>query len=453
MSLHNMIRPWRLRRRLAVAILMVGALSAGAVAVSGYLLVRQARLHDSADAAVGVARVDLGLAERTPNGAVLISELSTRGQLFTLAEGGQLRGSALRVPVGLQRLVRGRRQIAYQRMTVRGEPLVVVGVPQPRLDRQLYLFSSEAQLWRDLGTLRNVLLIGWLVVTGLSGVAGIVLARGLLRPVAAASNAARSLAEGLLDTRLPAGAEDEFGVWAASFNSMADALQAKITELTAARERERRFTADVAHELRTPLTALVNEVRRLSLGIDRMPPNDARMIELLGRDSGRLRRLIDDLLEISRLEAGQEPIERDRVDVAKLIDTIVQTNAWNDHVTVAANGTTLVTDRHRLERILSNLIGNAIEHGGRSTRVAAHGSDEGVLIDVSDQGPGIPPEFMPHLFERFSKADTSRSANGSGLGLAIAAENAALLAGRIEVTNLPGRGARFTLHLPGGHES
>src|SRR4249920_3270266 len=111
MSLHQTIRPGGLRRRLAVAILMVGALSAGAVAVSGYLLVRQARLDDSADAAVRVARVDLGLAERTPNGAVLISELSTRGQLFVLAENGQLRGSALPVPAALQRLVRGHTEI------------------------------------------------------------------------------------------------------------------------------------------------------------------------------------------------------------------------------------------------------------------------------------------------------------------------------------------------------
>ena len=452
MSSHSQIRPGRLRRRLAVAILMVGALSSGAVAVSGYLLVRHARLHDSAGAAVGVARVDLGLAERTPNGAVLISELSTRGQLFALVEGGQLRGTALPVPVDLQRLVRGRRQIGYERVTVGGEPLLVVGVPQPQLDRQLYVFSSEAQLWRDLDTLRNVLLVGWLVVTALSGFAGIILARRLLQPVAAASDAARSLAEGLLDTRLPTGGEDEFGAWAASFNGMADALQAKITELTAAREREQRFTANVAHELRTPLTALVNETQRLWAGIDRMPPDQARMIELLATDSGRLRRLIDDLLEISRLEAGQEPVERDQVDVARLIDTIIQTNAWDSHVSVAVNGAKLVTDRHRLERVLSNLIANAIDHGGGSAKVAASSGGQGVVIEVSDSGPGIAAEFMPHLFERFSKADAARSARGSGLGLAIAAENAALLGGRIEVTSTPGQGARFTLHLPGGKQ-
>ena len=304
----------------------------------------------------------------------------------------------------------------------------------------------------DLDTLRNVLLVGWLVVTALSGFAGIILARRLLQPVAAASDAARSLAEGLLDTRLPTGGEDEFGAWAASFNGMADALQAKITELTAAREREQRFTANVAHELRTPLTALVNETQRLWAGIDRMPPDQARMIELLATDSGRLRRLIDDLLEISRLEAGQEPVERDHVDVARLIDTIIQINAWDSHVSVAVNGAKLVTDRHRLERVLSNLIANAIDHGGGSAKVAASSGGQGVVIEVSDSGPGIAAEFMPHLFERFSKADAARSARGSGLGLAIAAENAALLGGRIEVTSTPGQGARFTLHLPGGKQ-
>src|SRR5207247_2816676 len=129
------------------------------------------------------------------------------------------------------------------------------------------------------------------------------------RPLGAcgrASAAARSIAEGLLDTRLPVQGRDEFGAWAASFNEMAQALEDKIAALSEARERERRFTADVAHELRTPLTALVSEASLLREHLDRMPEDVRRPAELLVDDVARLRRLVEDLMAVSRLAAGRE---------------------------------------------------------------------------------------------------------------------------------------------------
>ena len=124
--------------------------------------------------------------------------------------------------------------IAYERRTVAGVPSLTVAEPVPGRHAQLYLFYDESQVWADLDQLRNILVVGWVAVVALSGVAGSLLARRTLQPVAAASDAARSLAEGLLDTRLPATGTDEFGAWAASFNQMADALQAKIGALTEA---------------------------------------------------------------------------------------------------------------------------------------------------------------------------------------------------------------------------
>ena len=141
--------------------------------------------------------------------------------------------------------------------------------------RKLYFFFPENGLRHELSVLRNVLFGGVGILVLLAALAGIVLARSTLRPVARASTAARSLAEGLLETRLPVEGRDEFGAWAQSFNEMAAALEAKIGELQAAQARERRFTADVAHELRTPLTALMGEASLLADTSTRCRPSRA----------------------------------------------------------------------------------------------------------------------------------------------------------------------------------
>ena len=134
----------------------------------------------------------------------------------------------------------------------------------------------------------------------LAGAAGALAARRVLRPVGQASAAAHALAEGLLDTRLPVETDDEFGAWAASFNEMADALEEKIRALSEAQARERRFTADVAHELRTPVTALVGEASLLREQLERMPVEAKRPAQLMVDDVSRLRRLVEELMEISR---------------------------------------------------------------------------------------------------------------------------------------------------------
>jgi two-component system sensor histidine kinase MtrB len=278
----------------------------------------------------------------------------------------------------------------------------------------------------------------------LAALVGAVLARSTLRPVARASTAARSLAEGLLETRLPVEGRDEFGAWAQSFNEMAAALEAKIGELQAAQARERRFTADVAHELRTPLTALMGEASLLADHLDEMPPESRRPAELLIADVARLRKLVEDLMEISRFDAGAESVHAEDVDVAALVRAAVRARGWGDRVRLEGDGLQVTSDPRRLERIVANLVDNAFEHGG--TRVIV--SIGPGTVEVADDGPGIEPEHLPHLFERFYKADASRSGRGTGLGLAIAQENARLLGGELEIASEPGRGSRFTLRLP-----
>ena len=442
-----------LRRRLTIALALAVGLSAAALAVGSYFVVRQNLLADSVHSSAQQARRSLRIAPHylKQGPTTLLDAYGRAGGFDTVGvQRGLQFSSSLhlaleQVPLELRRLVR-HDQLAYQRRSVAGQHYLIVGGPVGK-QTELYYFFSEQSLRHELVVLRSSLLIGGGVLVLLAAFAGAILARRTLRPVARASEAAHSLAEGLLETRLPVEGQDEFGAWAQAFNEMAEALEEKIAALSAAQARERRFTADVAHELRTPLAALVGEASLLSEHVDRMPPESRRPAELLISDVGRLRALVEDLMEISRLDAGAEAVHNEPVDLATLTAAIVRARGWDGRIRLDADETAIETDPRRVERILSNLIGNALEHGGDTADVRVGRENERAFVEITDHGRGIPPEHLPHLFERFYKADPSRSGRGSGLGLAIAHENARLLGGAIEVWSEPGTGSRFTLRL------
>jgi two-component system sensor histidine kinase MtrB len=443
-----------LRRRLTIAFTLAVGASAAVLAAGSYVVVRHNLLADSVDTAVSQARRNLAIApgyleSGGPDG--LLKAYQRRGDFETV---GVYRGSPFEssfnvnvraVPPGLRQLVR-EGQLGYTRKTVTGSHYLVVGAPAGR-DTELYYFFSEQDLRHELAQLRDILLVGVGILMLVAALVGAVLARSTLRPVGRASDAARSLAEGLLETRLPVEGRDEFGVWAQSFNEMAAALEGKISALSAAQARERRFTADVAHELRTPLTALVGEASLLAEHLERMPVESRRPAELLIADVGRLRRLVENLMAISRFDAGRESIQAETVDLAALAAAAVRARGWDGRVRLDAEEVVITSDPRRLEGIVANLVGNALEHGGDGVAVRVGRDGDGAFVEVADEGPGIAPEHLPHLFERFYKADPARSSGGTGLGLAISQENARLLGGRIEVWSAPGEGARFTLRL------
>jgi signal transduction histidine kinase len=443
-----------LRRRLTIAFTLAVGASAAALAAGSYVVVRHNLLADSVDTAVSQARRNLEIAPgylQTGGPDELRKAYRRRGDFETA---GVYRGSPFSssfsvsvraVPSGLRRLV-SEGELGYARQTVAGTHYLVVGGPSGH-DAELYYFFSEQDLRHELAQLRNILLVGVGILMLLAAFVGAVLARSTLRPVARASDAARSLAEGLLETRLPVEGRDEFGSWAQSFNEMAAALEAKISALSAAQARERRFTADVAHELRTPLTALVGEASLLAEHLGQMPVESRRPAELLIADVGRLRRLVENLMAISRFDAGRESIQAETVDLAALAAAAVRARGWDGRVRLDAEEVVITSDPRRLEGIVANLVGNALEHGGDGVAVRVGRDGNGAFVEVADEGPGIAPEHLPHLFERFYKADPARSSGGTGLGLAIAQENARLLGGRIEVWSAPGEGARFTLRL------
>lgn len=446
--------PTRLRRRLTISFVLVAGVLSGLLVVGTFAMVRTSRLQDSLDRGERETRTALLLAaDLSPRTDVsqFVARFGSPGvhAVWIDADGRVDSDPAARppVPANVRALVRAG-DVAYARTETADVPRLVIGGRPPGTSAELYFLFSEAGLRADLAQLRAVLLLGWLLVVGLSSIVGWVVARRTLAPVASASRAARSLAEGLLATRLPSETRDEFGEWAASFNEMADALEGKIGELQAAEARERRFTSDVAHELRTPITALVNEAALLAERLDEVSPDARRPAELLVADVARLRRLLEDLIEISRLDAGAESLTRTDVRIDSLIAAVLAANGWQERVAVDAPPTVLRSDPRRLERIVTNLVANAVRHGGDDVAVRVLPGAGDVLVEVSDHGPGILPADLSHVFERFFKADPARAAEGTGLGLAIALENAKLLGGRIDARSSPGRGTTFRLVLP-----
>ncbi|KKK07585.1 HAMP domain-containing sensor histidine kinase [Micromonospora sp. HK10] len=450
------VSPGRLRRRLVVAFVLVAGVSAGALAGGSYLMLRQARFDGSLQRAAADARYQLVLAGQfvpltDTRRADLLASFAQNGRPVLLVTGdvqasdpryAPAPGPALRDTVAAG-------QLGFQRTAgAAGSHLLVVGGRIPGSTAELYVVTVEDDLVGDLDQLRTALAVGWVAVVLVAAAVGHTLARRTLEPVGRASRAARAVAEGLLDTRLPVDGRDEFSAWAASFNEMAEALETKIAALSRAQARERRFTADVAHELRTPVTALVAAASLLADQLDALPADGRRAAELLVTDVVRLRRLVEELMEISRLDAGREAVTVRPVDVVALLGGIATARGWADRVSVTGAAPPVGTDPRRLERVLANLLSNAVEHGGGAVRAEVRHTGTALVVDVADQGPGIPAEHLPHLFDRFYKVDPARTGAGSGLGLAIALENARLLGGRLTVDSQPGRGTRFRLDLP-----
>ncbi|OKI81635.1 sensor histidine kinase [Micromonospora sp. CB01531] len=450
------VTPGRLRRRLVIAFVLVAGVSAGALAGGSYLMLRQARFDGSLQRAAADARYQLVLAAQflpltDTRRADLLASFEQNGRHVLLVAGDTQASNPRYAPTpgpALQDAVAAG-QLAFQRSPGSTRPhLLVVGGRIPGSTAELYVVTVEDDLADGLNQLRTALAVGWIAVVLLAAAVGNTLARRTLEPVGRASRAARAVAEGLLDTRLPVRGRDEFSAWAASFNEMAEALETKIEALSRAQARERRFTADVAHELRTPVTALVAAASLLADQLDALPADARRAAELLVTDVVRLRRLVEELMEISRLDAGREPVSIRPVDTVAVLRGIVDARGWTDRVTVAGEAPPTGTDPRRLERVLANLVSNAVEHGGGEVRAEVRHTGETVVVDVTDQGRGIPAEHLPHLFDRFYKVDPARTGSGSGLGLAIAQENTRLLGGRLTAHSEIGRGARFRLELP-----
>ncbi|CAM5447232.1 sensor histidine kinase [Streptomyces narbonensis] len=343
----------------------------------------------------------------------------------------------------------------WQRTERDGTPYLVGGTRIDGGGPAGYMFKSLAAEKADLNSL------GWsLGIATALAVAGSVLlaqvaATTVLRPVHRLGEAAKQLGEGKLDTRLRVTGADELADLTRTFNSAAESLQKKVADMSAREESSRRFVADMSHELRTPLTALTAVTEVLEDEQDSLDPMIAPAVALVVSETRRLNDLVENLMEVTRFDAGTARLVLDEVDIADQITACIDARAWLDAVDLdAERGIVAPLDPRRLDVILANLIGNALKHGGSPVRVSVRTDDDELVIAVRDHGPGIPEEVLPHVFDRFYKASASRPrSEGSGLGLSIAMENALIHGGSITAANSVGEdgtvdGAVFVLRLP-----
>ncbi|MGH9040319.1 MAG: sensor histidine kinase [Acidimicrobiia bacterium] len=291
--------------------------------------------------------------------------------------------------------------------------------------------------------------MSWLLAVTVAALSGRLMARWTLRPVAQAAKAARDLSGRLLGAAPAPAGDDEVDSLTLSLSQLAEALEAKIDSLQAAAARERRFTSDVAHELRTPLTALRSAATLLEDELGALPARGRRPAQLMVDGVRRLESLVDELLQLARLDAGHEAVELEPLALGPALEAASGSGNGDGRVEIDVEGELCVlADRARLRRVVANLVTNARRHGGGDPLVRARRAGSWVVVDVVDQGPGIGEQHLGRIFDRFYKADTARSAGGSGLGLAIARENARLQGGTLEARNRDGGGACFTLRLP-----
>jgi signal transduction histidine kinase len=455
-----------IRARLTVTLLALVALTAAVLGVGSYLFV-DFRLHEQArEDAAAEARFDLSVVipDRLPDQPTIddivasrLGETLRQRQVETVVDVGQgdpyvsnlaLDNALDRFPADLrQRVAAG--ELAYAWVDLDPFPALVIGGRLMPSGPAFYFVHDVTQVEATLAQLRLALGGGALLLVAVALLVARSVARGVLSPVNTAARAAQRIERGDLATRVPVTSSDEFGTWAESFNRMAEALGESIGRLEAAQAQNRRFVADVAHELRTPLGALVAEASILREHLESLPPDSRRAGELLVTDIARLRGLVEDLMELSRFDAAAERVAFEPVDLGRLVGAIAAARLPTAMVIAPDAPVTIESDPRRLERIVGNLLDNAREYApGGVVRIEIRVGADDVTVAVSDEGPGVPPEALERIFERFYKLDPSRHGGSSGLGLAIASEHADLIGGSLHASNRPDGGLRLELRLP-----
>jgi two-component system sensor histidine kinase MtrB len=362
----------------------------------------------------------------------------------------RLRADVLRGTVATQTYVNGSP----------GEPQIAVGVPIPSIHASYFEVFSLSDLGHTLRVLGTTLILAGMVTTVLGTALGRFASRRLLRPLTAVSRAAVAIAGGQLDTRLPSETTDaDLEGLTTSFNAMVDQIQSRI-------EREARFNSDVSHELRSPLTTLAASLDVLERDRAELPPRAQRALQLLGDDLRRFQRMVGDLLEMSRADAGSMDVFLDEVMVGELVRRAVEAGlrtlgdgAPSPEVTIAEDVEMVHVgvDKRRFERVMTNLLENAEHYGGGAIAISVGAGEDGspgtrvVEIAVDDAGPGIDPSERTKVFERFYRGSASGrrgTGTGTGLGLALVAEHMRLMHGTAWAESSPTGGARFVIALP-----
>ncbi|WP_079184423.1 sensor histidine kinase [Streptomyces uncialis] len=466
------IVPFGLRTRLILAFLLVAAVSAGTTATLTYREARNSVVSAAQDTAVASFRDEVEqmgstslpvLPDRLKEDLQRIARKGKPRPWYVYAEYGTLRISSGTNPESsvitpeLRRATNSRERLhgSFERVVKDGVPYLTIGMPVVfraggagvlPTGLALYAVMPMTEEQTQTEALVSAARAGAMPGLVIALLPALLAASSVLRPVRGLRRAARNMGSGKLDTRIPVRGRDELADLARTFNESAGELERSVTELRRAEERARRFASDVSHELRTPLAGMLAVTEVLDEDAERLPPDTARAVRLISAETGKLAVLIEDLMEISRFDARAAELHTDEIDVAETIRRTLQNRHWTgghpEQVrTDLPDGIRARLDPRRFDIVVANLVGNALRHGAapvtvRLRRATAVDGTPLVVTEVTDSGPGIRPDVLPHIFDRFYKADAARTRSvGSGLGLAITLENVHLHGGTIRAAN------------------
>jgi two-component system, OmpR family, sensor histidine kinase MtrB len=337
------------------------------------------------------------------------------------------------------------------------EPAIAFGAPLGNW-YQLYFVFPMDQEQQTLQLVQTTLIgVGIGLVALLAAIVSLV-TRWVVLPVRHAARAAQRLSAGRLEERMAVGGADDLGSLATSFNDMAASLQEKLRELEDLSKAQRQFVSDVSHELRTPMTTIRMAAEILFESREQLDAAAARSAELLQSQTERFEILLTDLLEISRHDANVATLDAEPADMCDIVrrsaddaQQLAERRGCRIEFRLPAQACVAEVDRRRVERILRNLLVNAVEHGeGRDVVVTVGADSDAVAVTVRDHGVGLGPGEDQLVFERFWRADPARArtTGGTGLGLAIALEDAHLHGGWLQASGERGRGSVFRLTVP-----
>ncbi len=333
----------------------------------------------------------------------------------------------------------------------------IIDVP-PSGPYELYFVYPLTQQQEILDLVQRTFYGGGVLLVLLVGGVAYVVTRQVVTPVRLAAQTAEELASGRLDRRMQVKGQDDLARLGRAFNGMAAGLERQIHQLEELSRVQRRFVSDVSHELRTPLTTIRMASEVIHEGRHDLDPVLSRSAELLQTQLDRFESLLTDLLEISRFDAGAAVLDIEAVDVREVVERVVEALAplaerRGSQILLQMSFEPCLAqiDARRVERIIRNLVGNAIEHGeGRPIEAQVAGSGDAVAVVIRDHGVGIDADELGMVFNRFWRADPARArtTGGTGLGLAIAQEDAHLHGGWLQAWGQQGVGAVFRLTLP-----
>lgn len=465
-----------LSTRLVAAFLLVAAISAVTTATLTYREARTAVLEQSQDAAVSQLREELRpIGQSLPPDRQALEALckvlarkGTPHPWTVFAEYGSIKASSTDrltstvITPELRRAAHESPHGSFQRVVKNGRPWLTIGMPVVFTDAGtrmsagivfyavMPLATEEANVQAMLTAARD----GAVPALAVALVPALLAARSVLRPVRDLRRAATSMGAGRLSTRIDVRGTDELADLARTFNASAQALERSVQELQQAEARARRFASDVSHEMRTPLAGMLAVTEVLDEDAEGLAPDTAAAVRLISAETGKLATLVEDLMEISRFDARAAELNLDEVDAAEAIRKTLQQRRWEDQVeTDLPEGIRAGLDPRRFDVVVANLVGNALRHGARPVlvrlRTEQRPDDTWLVTEVCDSGPGIDPEVLPHIFDRFYKADAARRRSaGSGLGLAITLENVRLHNGTVRAAGGPRGGTVFTVEIP-----